>query len=76
MLVSYFNEELNDVVVEHLGSLEVANVRSASLERLMCDFFQHSLVEPNQHARLMQRDAQEQIRAGDKDSREALSHSA
>nr|XP_055069280.1 uncharacterized protein LOC129450264 [Misgurnus anguillicaudatus] len=40
MLVSYFNEELNDVVVEHLGSLEVWKVTSASLERLMFDFFQ------------------------------------
>lgn len=40
MLVSYFNKELNDVVVEHLGSLEVAKVSSASLERVMCDFFQ------------------------------------
>lgn len=27
-------------MVEHLGSLEVAKVSSASLERLMCDFFQ------------------------------------
>lgn len=52
MLVSYFNEELNDIVVEHL-------------------------VEPNQHnARLKQCDEWEQIRTGDKDPREALSHSA
>jgi len=40
MLVSHFNEELNEVVVEHLGSLEVVKVSSASLERLMFDFFQ------------------------------------
>ena len=40
MLVSYFNQELNDVVVEHLGSLEVIKVSAESLERVICDFFQ------------------------------------
>ena len=40
MLVSNFNEEMNEVVVEHLGSLEVVKVSSASVERLMFYFFQ------------------------------------
>ncbi|KAJ4940452.1 hypothetical protein JOQ06_026755 [Pogonophryne albipinna] len=39
MLVSYFDQELKDVVVEHLGSLEVVKVNAASLEELICNFF-------------------------------------
>lgn len=42
MRVSYFNPELNDVVVEHLGSLEVIKVSAANLERVICDFFQEN----------------------------------
>lgn len=42
MLVSYFNPELNDVVVDHLGSLEVLKVSAANLERVICDFFQEN----------------------------------
>lgn len=39
MLVSYYHSDLRKVVVEHLGSLEVVKVDAASLERVLCDFF-------------------------------------
>ncbi|KAI4816005.1 hypothetical protein KUCAC02_006124 [Chaenocephalus aceratus] len=48
MLVSYFDQELKDVVVEHLGSLEVVKVNAASLEELICTSLRerYSLVKP------------------------------
>lgn len=39
-LFCYYNEECNNVVVEHLGSLEVFKVSAASLEGAMCHFFE------------------------------------
>ncbi|CAL8403337.1 unnamed protein product [Arctogadus glacialis] len=39
MLVSYFDQEQKNVVVEHLGSLEVLQVNAATLEKAICDFF-------------------------------------
>lgn len=40
MLVSYYHEDLEKVVVEHLGSAEVMKVSAANLERVSCQFFQ------------------------------------
>ncbi|KAJ8390548.1 hypothetical protein AAFF_G00103450, partial [Aldrovandia affinis] len=40
MLVSYFDEERKDVVVQHLGSVEVLKVNAASLEKVICEFFE------------------------------------
>ncbi|CAL8236074.1 unnamed protein product, partial [Boreogadus saida] len=39
MLVSYYHEDKEKVVVEHLGSLEVQKVTAASLEKSLTDFF-------------------------------------
>ncbi|KAJ4925581.1 hypothetical protein JOQ06_018307 [Pogonophryne albipinna] len=44
MLVSYFDQELKDVVLEHLGSLEVVKVNAASLEELICNFFKEKYI--------------------------------
>lgn len=44
MLVSYFDQAQKEVIVEHLGSLEVVKVSAASLEKAMCDFFERERI--------------------------------
>ncbi|CAK6970465.1 uncharacterized protein LOC117537731 isoform X2 [Scomber scombrus] len=44
MLVCYYHEYLRKVMVEHLGSLEVVKVNAASLEKVLCEFFEKNNV--------------------------------
>lgn len=43
MLVSYYHDDIQKVVVEHLGSLEVIKVNAVSLDSALCDFFNHNI---------------------------------
>ncbi|KAF3837635.1 hypothetical protein F7725_009403 [Dissostichus mawsoni] len=40
MLVCYYHADLRKVIVEHLGSLEIVKVNAASLEKVLCEFFE------------------------------------
>ncbi len=40
MLVCYYHADLRKVMVEHLGFLEVVKVNAATLEKVLCEFFE------------------------------------
>ena len=47
MLVCYYHADLRKVIVEHLGSLEIVKVNAASLEKVLCEFFEKNNIPWN-----------------------------
>lgn len=47
MLVFYYHADLRKVIVEHLGSLEIVKVNAASLEKVLCEFFEKNNIPWN-----------------------------
>lgn len=47
MLVCYYHADLRKVIVEHLGSLEIVKVNAASLEKVLCEFFEKNSIPWN-----------------------------
>ncbi|KAJ4929460.1 hypothetical protein JOQ06_005068 [Pogonophryne albipinna] len=47
MLVCYYHADLRKVIVEHLGSLEIVKLNAASLEKVLCEFFEKNNIPWN-----------------------------
>ncbi|CAL8310502.1 unnamed protein product [Boreogadus saida] len=47
MLACYYHADSRKVIVEHLGSLEIVKVNAASLEKVLCEFFEKNNIPWN-----------------------------
>ncbi|XP_034144344.1 uncharacterized protein LOC109616948 isoform X1 [Esox lucius] len=47
MLVCYYHADLRKMIVEHFGSLEIVKVNAASLEKMLCEFFEKNNIPWN-----------------------------